>query len=76
MEASTEAEMATLMTVSGLMGSFYGVLRSNRSFFTQRGITETDATFLVGRMYENMIQDVAERIVVDNDESSDGTVAT
>eukprot|EP00591_Stephanopyxis_turris_P008644 CAMPEP_0195522094 /NCGR_PEP_ID=MMETSP0794_2-20130614/20030_1 /TAXON_ID=515487 /ORGANISM="Stephanopyxis turris, Strain CCMP 815" /LENGTH=340 /DNA_ID=CAMNT_0040651781 /DNA_START=63 /DNA_END=1085 /DNA_ORIENTATION=- len=61
-EAKTKDEMASLMTVSGMMGSFYGVLRRNHRFLTEKGIKEKDAAFLVGRMYDNMIQDVAEGI--------------
>jgi pyrroline-5-carboxylate reductase len=58
-QADTDEKMSALMVSTALMGSFYGILRNNREFLVQNGIPSSDASFLVGRLYDNMMKDVA-----------------
>jgi pyrroline-5-carboxylate reductase len=58
-QATTNDEMSVLMVTSGLMGTFYGLLRSNSNFLQSHGIPKDDANFLVGRLYQNMLDDAS-----------------
>lgn len=60
-QAKTNEEMSALMVTSGLMGTFYGVLRNNSKFLQNQGIPKDDANFLVGRLYQNMVEDATTR---------------
>lgn len=56
-QADTEDKMSALVVTTGLMGSFYGLLRNNREFLVKNGISRSEASFLVARLYNNMMQD-------------------
>lgn len=60
-QAKDEQQMSALMTTSGLMGTFYGIMKNNRDFLVQQGIDREQASFLVGRMYHSMIRDAEGR---------------
>lgn len=60
-QANDEAQMSAMMVTSGLMGSFYGILKNNRDFLVRQGIEQSKASFLVGRMYHSMIRDAEAR---------------
>jgi pyrroline-5-carboxylate reductase len=74
-QAETNEEMAALMVTSGMMGTFYGVLRNNSNFLQAHGIPKDDANFLVGNLYQNMIEDATTRQKVDWDEMIDEQTA-
>jgi pyrroline-5-carboxylate reductase len=59
-QATDEDQMSAMMVPSGLMGSLYGILRNNRDWLIKQGVSEGDASYLVGRYYWGMVQD-AER---------------
>lgn len=56
-QAETEEQMSAMMVPSGMMGPLYGILRQNRDWLMKKGITQSDATYLVGKMYWGMMQD-------------------
>lgn len=58
-QASDAQQMSALMVTTCMMGSFYGVLRNNREFLANEGIARDQASFLVGRLYDSMMQDAA-----------------
>mmetsp|Transcript_7869 Transcript_7869/g.15753 ORF Transcript_7869/g.15753 Transcript_7869/m.15753 type:complete len:326 (-) Transcript_7869:139-1116(-) len=60
-QAENEKQMSAMMVTSGLMGSFYGILKNNRDFLVKQGIDSSKASFLVGRMYHSMIRDAEGR---------------
>jgi pyrroline-5-carboxylate reductase len=66
-KANTDHEMSALMVPSGLMGSFYAVLRNNRDWLTQNApdVSTAEATNLVLRYYASMIQDALRASEVD-----------
>ncbi len=59
-QASDPQQMSALMVTTCLMGSFYGVLRNNREFLVRQGIARDQASFLVGRLYDSMVQDAVQ----------------
>jgi len=61
-EASTEEQMSVMMVPSGLMGSFYGMMKQSRDWLMENGgdISQSDASYLVGRLFYGMVVD-AER---------------
>ncbi len=56
-ECKTQDTMNAMMVTSGLMGSLYGILRNNRDWLVGKGVSQTDASYFVGRMYFGMMQD-------------------
>lgn len=60
-QAEDESQMSAMMVTSGLMGSFYGIMKNNRDFLVKQGIAPDKASFLVGRMYHSMIRDAEGR---------------
>lgn len=60
-QADNEEQMSAMMVTSGLMGSFYGILKNNRDWLVAQGIDASKASFLVGRMYHSMIRDAEQR---------------
>lgn len=61
--AQTEDNFRALMVPSGLMGSFYALLRQNRDYVMQHGgLDGAQATVMVGKWYESMVRDVLERV--------------
>lgn len=60
--ADDETQLSAMMVTSGLMGSFYGILRNNRDWLVNQGGMEKDkASFLVGRLYHSMMRDAIDR---------------
>lgn len=55
---NTAEQMSALMVTTCLMGSFYGILRNNREFLVNNGVDRALASYAVGRLYENMVQDI------------------
>jgi pyrroline-5-carboxylate reductase len=61
-QAKDEEQMSALMVPTGLMGSFYGLLKNNRDFLvSQGGLDPAQASFLVARLYRSMIRDAEAR---------------
>ena len=56
-ECETQETMNAMMVTSGMMGALYGVLRNNRDWLVQKGVSQKDASYYVGRMYWGMMQD-------------------
>lgn len=57
--AKNDREMSAMMVPSGLMGSFYGILRNNRDWLVQHtNMSKDKASYLVTRYYYGMMQDV------------------
>jgi pyrroline-5-carboxylate reductase len=59
-QARDAQQMSALMVTTCLMGSFYGVLRNNREFLVRHGLDRDQASFLVGRLYDSMVQDAVQ----------------
>ncbi|KAL7578385.1 hypothetical protein ACA910_012785 [Epithemia clementina (nom. ined.)] len=60
-EAGSEDEMSVMMVTTGLMGSFYGILKNNRDWLVRQGVPVEKASFLVGRQYRAMVLDADSR---------------
>lgn len=56
-ECQTQDSMNAMMVTSGLMGSLYGILRNNRDWLVEKGVSQTDASYFVARLYFGMMQD-------------------
>jgi len=58
--AENDDQMSAMMVPTGLMGSFYGVLRNNRDWLVgATGMTKNKATYVIARYYYGMMQDAA-----------------
>jgi len=60
--AETDEQMAALMVPTGLMGSFYGVLRNNRDWLVRQSndmLSQDKAAYVIARYYYGMMQDAA-----------------
>jgi pyrroline-5-carboxylate reductase len=71
--AETNEQLSAMMIPSGLMGSFYGILKNNRDFIQREcGYTMTvkETTELVAWYYQSMLQDVLLKLPI-IDESTD-----
>jgi pyrroline-5-carboxylate reductase len=56
--AADDRQMSAMIVPSGLMGSFYGMLRNNRDWLVQHaGLPKAQASYLVTRYYHGMMQD-------------------
>lgn len=66
-EATDEAQMSAMMVPSALMGSLYGMMKQSRDWLLQNtgagtgGMSKSDASYLVGRMFWGMMQDAERR---------------
>ena len=60
-EVESEGEMSTMMVTTGLMGSFYGLLKNNRDWLVRHGIPEGKASVLVAGQYRAMLKDANTR---------------
>mmetsp|Transcript_12413 Transcript_12413/g.27367 ORF Transcript_12413/g.27367 Transcript_12413/m.27367 type:complete len:158 (+) Transcript_12413:2-475(+) len=61
-EAKTEEEMSVMMVPTGLMGSFYGILKNNRDWLVKQGIPTEKANSLVTGQYHSMMVDASTRV--------------
>jgi len=62
--AANDRQMSAMMVPSGMMGSFYGVLRNQRDWLTSAaGMSREQATFVVTRSYHGMMQDAVRRLM-------------
>lgn len=67
-EASDERQMSAMMVPSALMGPLYGMLKQSRDWLTTNGgpgLTQSDASYLVGRMFWGMMQDAERKCTED-----------
>jgi len=60
-QAENSDQMSALMVTTCMMGPFYGILKNNREFLMKQGIPASEASFLVGKLYSNMMKD-AEKV--------------
>ena len=67
-EATDEAQMSAMMVPSALMGSLYGMMKQSRDWLLKNtgsegtdGMSKSDASYLVGRMFWGMMQDAERR---------------
>ena len=70
-QADSEEQMAIMTVPSALMGSFYGILRNNQRWLMQQGIPSDKAGLLIGRFYQGMMQDAAEKLLFIGDALDD-----
>ena len=59
-ECKTQETMNAMMVTSGLMGSLYGILRKNRDWLVEKGVSQTDASYFVSKLYFGMMQDAVQ----------------
>lgn len=59
----TEEQMQAAMISTCIMGPGYGLMRNNRKWLEETGgLSRKDASYLVIKMYQGMIQDLADRM--------------
>ena len=46
-----------MMVPTALMGPFYGILRHNRDWLVQQGISASDASYFIANTYQSMLKD-------------------
>lgn len=56
-------QMNAMMVPTGMMGSFYGLLRNNRDWLVQQGVQASDASYFVAKQYMSMMEDAVESCV-------------
>lgn len=59
-ECPTDEIMSSMMVPTGLMGTMYGIMKNNRDWLINKGVSPSDASYFVARSYLSMVQD-AER---------------
>ena len=59
-ECPTDDVMSSMMVPTGLMGTMYGIMKNNRDWLINKGVSPSDASYFVARSYLSMVQD-AER---------------
>ena len=72
--ADTEQQMMAMMVPSGLMGSLYGMMKQSRDWLVASGdggISVSDATFLVSRLFYGMITDAERKCRQEADDEGD-----
>jgi pyrroline-5-carboxylate reductase len=62
-ECETLHQMNAMMVPTGMMGSFYGLLRNNRDWLVQQGVQASDASYFVAKQYMSMMEDAVESCV-------------
>lgn len=69
--ADDDHHMSAMMVPSGLMGSFYGILRNNRDWLVRStGMHPDRATYVVTRYYNSMLQDCVRQCAVEDEASA------
>ena len=59
-ECDTQHQMNAMMVPTGMMGSMYGLLRTNRDWLVSQGVDPKDASYFVAQQYSSMMQDALE----------------
>jgi pyrroline-5-carboxylate reductase len=63
--------MSAMMVASGLMGGFYAILRNNRNWLMRHGgLSQADASVVIGRTYNSMTRDVMMRLNNTNEDTA------
>jgi pyrroline-5-carboxylate reductase len=59
-ECDTQHQMNAMMVPTGMMGSMYGLLKTNRDWLVTQGVNPKDASYVVAQQYSSMMQDALE----------------
>jgi pyrroline-5-carboxylate reductase len=70
-ECETQHQMNAMMVPTGMMGSMYGLLRTNRDWLVKQGVNPKDASYFVAQQYSSMMQDALNDD--DNKDNDDNT---
>jgi pyrroline-5-carboxylate reductase len=73
-ECDTQHQMNAMMVPTGMMGSMYGLLRTNRNWLVKQGVAPKDASYFVAQQYSSMMKDALDDCD-DNPERFDDLVA-
>jgi pyrroline-5-carboxylate reductase len=57
-QSDTNEQMTTLMSSMCVMGPVYGILKTHRDWMIAQGIAKEDASFLVGKQYQAIVNDL------------------